>query len=119
MIQTHQMSVLFYFVAEPLFRLWNPVFAPYAKYVWLYGLSMGVHALIDVVCRVEMARHRYGVLAWLVVPTILVCGWFYFFSRGTATLSQIIGVMAAGRLVVLAGVLICSVRRRGEVPTKV
>jgi O-antigen/teichoic acid export membrane protein len=96
--------------AEPLIRLWQPVYVPYARYVWVYALGMGLHGLIEVVGRFEMARHRYGFLWFLAVPTVAVCVWMR--NQGSSlTLAQVIWILTAVRVVILAGMALVSGRK--------
>jgi len=80
--------------AEPLMRRWNPDFVPYAKYVWLYGLSMGLHGTIQIVSSAEMARNRYRFLWFLCVPAVVMCAVLYA-GRSDATVLSVLMVVAA------------------------
>ena len=70
--------ILFYFTAEPIMQLWNVDFVPYAKYLWIYALAMGMNGVIQVVASVKMARHEYSFLWFLVLPSIAMCVLLYF-----------------------------------------
>ncbi|MBN2302257.1 MAG: hypothetical protein JXN60_07065, partial [Lentisphaerae bacterium] len=52
--------LVLFFSSCLLFRLWKQSFVPYAGYVWIYTLVMVLHALTEVIARVELARNRYA-----------------------------------------------------------
>jgi hypothetical protein len=75
---------------------------------------MGLHGLIEVLARFEMARNRYGTLWFLAVPTVAVCLWMH--SRaGTMTLGEVIWTLTAVRVAILAGMAVVSGRKEKRI----
>jgi hypothetical protein len=86
-------------------RLWNIEFIPYARFVWLYTLVMGINGLIQIIASVEMARHRYSFLWMILVPALLMCGLLVALAWNSAlTISGILTIMAGTHILILAGI---------------
>jgi len=96
-------------LAEPIMRLWNPVFLPYARYVWAYSAAVGLYGTAGALARVEMARHRYGFLWSLVLPAVASCAWLYT-RREVADLNEVVSVVLLTRCLVFCGVWLYSLR---------
>jgi len=61
-------TAAFALVGEACLRYWDAEkFGGYGNYVWVYAAGMGLHALIQIVASVELARHRYRFL-WVLLP---------------------------------------------------
>jgi O-antigen/teichoic acid export membrane protein len=92
----------FALTGRPLMTLWNPAFEPYARYLWLYTLAMGIYGMIQIIASVEIARHRYRFL-WIVsLPTLAMCALLYF-NTEHITLARIIGTVLVTRTIILIG----------------
>jgi O-antigen/teichoic acid export membrane protein len=100
-------AAFFYFASAPLIEFWNPHFSPYAPFVWLYALAMGIDAVVQIIANVEMARHRYRFLVHYVIPTIIMCGGLYGI-RDTLTLDELLRILVSTRLIILLGVFLSS-----------
>lgn len=87
-----------------LLGLWNPVFSPYAGYLWMYALAAGLLGVIQIVASVEMARHRYECLWALFLPTLIMVGVLYGL-RAKLALSSILGIIVGTRFVILLGMV--------------
>jgi O-antigen/teichoic acid export membrane protein len=107
-------AIGFSLVAEPIMRMWNKEFEPYARYLWLYALAMGLHGTIQTVANVEMARHRYAFLWFVLVPAVAMCVFLYA-GRSTATVKWVLEVLVATHAVVLALVLLCGWRTSNRI----
>lgn len=98
-----------WFAAEPLFRLWNPLFVPYSPLVPLFALAMGFEGVMLAVSHVHLARHHYRFLWWLVVPTALACAGLYYartYFRIPFGLPTVLLVVTLARAVALLGCLV-------------
>lgn len=89
-----------------LLGIWNEMFVPYASLLWPYALAAGLHGMILAVAYVEMARHEYGFLWFLVLPALAMCGGMYL-CQDAMTLGSVIWTVVATRGIVLGGVLGC------------
>ncbi len=92
----------FWLFGEKIILLWNRSFLPYADYIWIYALSSGLLAIIRIVAMVEMARHRYGFIWIMAIPTVLMAGWIYL-HRSNMSLFTVIMAVLITRVVILAG----------------
>lgn len=99
---TAMCAVMFAFSSQFLFSHWNTDFVPYAGFVWSYALMAGLHGIIQVVASVEMARHRYEFLWWMLVPTLAMCGVLYVY-RATTSIEMVLTSGIAARSIVLVG----------------
>jgi hypothetical protein len=103
----------FYFASAPIMELWNPQFSPYAPFVWMYALAMGIDSIIQVIANVEMARHRYRFLIHFVLPTVMMCGGLYVI-RDTLTLDELLRILISTRLIILLGIFLSTRSSRGS-----
>jgi O-antigen/teichoic acid export membrane protein len=92
---------VFAVAAAPLLRWWNPPFVPYAGLVWIYALAMGLHAVISLLCSLEMARHEYVGIYGMAVPSLIFCG-VLAMLRGRLGLPDVLWLAVAARAVILA-----------------
>jgi O-antigen/teichoic acid export membrane protein len=83
-------------------RHWNPLYLPYAGYVWLYAASIGLLGLIQITATIEMARNRFSFLIPLAPLTLLMCLVLYL-GRFRWTLAEILGILILTRVLILAG----------------
>ncbi|MDA1087154.1 MAG: hypothetical protein O2901_09085 [Verrucomicrobia bacterium] len=102
-------SALFFLTGDAIMSAWDPKFAPYGRYLWLYAMAMGLDANVQVIASAEMARHRYSCVLYMAVPAIVMCGLLYAL-RTSLTLDGLFRTLVATRLIVLAGVF-ASARR--------
>lgn len=89
--------------ARPLLLMWNKVFLPYAQYLWLYTLIMGLNGIIQVIASVEMARHRYAFLWCVAIPAVVMTLLLYAW-RSSLTISFILTVLVLTHVLILAGI---------------
>ena len=94
----------FTLTGEWLLRTWSPAFAPYAGYLGLYALTVGMSSITRVVASVEMARHRYGFLWFVTLPAIAMC-LFLYARRDVVTLGGVVLTVTLTRAVILVCVL--------------
>ncbi len=114
---TAVLALFFLYAAGPVFRLWNPGFVPYAAYVPLYAVSLGLHGVIMFVCNAEFARSDFRFL-WVVLPvTLCGCGALYL-AKGCLDLYLVIGGLLVTRILMLAGLGIIGLRNRGSRPPR-
>ncbi len=92
----------FWLFGSQLVALWNDAFLPYAGYIWLYALSAGLLAMIRIVAMVEMARHRYGFIWFMMVPALIMAGVMYL-QRTSIELLDVILIVLLTRVVILVG----------------
>ena len=97
-------GLAFFLLSASLFSAWNPAFAPYARYVWVYGVATGLHGCIQIIASVEIAQHRYRFLWLLVMPTLAMCVILYS-RRTTLSVAEVITVMISARAVILVGMV--------------
>jgi O-antigen/teichoic acid export membrane protein len=96
-------AVGFGVMANTLMGLWNSAFVPYAKYVWIYAVAMGLNGTIQVVSSVEMARHRYGFLWFLGIPALAMCVTIYAL-KPIRSVPLVLTAVVAAHVVILAGI---------------
>ena len=83
---------------------WNPEFAPYAGYAWVYALAAGLYSIVMMVSSVELARHQYRFLWFLGVPTVAMCAILYR-MRVSLTLTSLLVTVVGARTVALTGMV--------------
>lgn len=81
-------SLFFYCLALPIMNFWNPAFASYAGYVWIYSAVMSMHGMIVVFASIQIACHRYRFLWFMIIPSSIMVLYFYFW-RSQLTVSAI------------------------------
>jgi O-antigen/teichoic acid export membrane protein len=104
-------------LAKPLMGFWNVTgaFVPYSKYVWIYSVAMGLNGTIQVVSSVEMARHRYGFLWFLAMPTLAMCAALYAL-KSTASIPKVLAVVVAAHAVILVGIWLFGIADNRQEP---
>ena len=98
-------AIFFYFAASPIIRALNPSYLVYARYVWIYAVAAGALSLLQIVASAEMARHCYGSLWYLVMPTIAMCIGMYVFRR-SLDVHSIVAFITITRLTCLLGMVL-------------
>lgn len=92
------------FFSRQLMMLWDKAFVPYAEYVWIYALAMGLQAIIKIIGTVELARHRYGFLWFLAIPAVAMCAGMYFLEK-RLSFEDVFQFVLWGRVIALAGIV--------------
>jgi hypothetical protein len=93
----------FAIIAHPLMSIWNKAFVPYARYLWLYTLTMGLNGIIQVIASVEMARHHYSFIWCIAVPAIIMTLTLYML-RSDLTISIVLITLLITHSVILIAI---------------
>ncbi len=95
-------AVGFWLFGESVVAAWNKGFVPYANYIWIYALSGGLLAVIRIVAMVEIARHSYGFIWLMAIPSVVMVIVMYI-RRTNIELLDVILLVLITRVVILAG----------------
>ena len=99
----------FMVLARPLVRLWNPAFLPAAGCIWMYAFGASLNGIVQMIASVELARHRYRFIGFILGPALLMCAVLYG-TRQMLSIPYMIGVLIVTN-VVSVGLMLWHVER--------